>query len=83
KRIEILKSLTEGTDILVIIGYSFPFFNRKIDRQLFESIGPNAKIYYQDPNALENSKLIRTLFGMPNEITPITYLDQYYVPFEL
>lgn len=83
RRLEILKSLTEGTDILVIIGYSFPFFNRKVDQQLFEFIGPHAKIYYQDPKALEKISVIQSLFGLPNKISPISYLDQYYVPFEL
>lgn len=82
-RMRILQSLTEGTDILVIIGYSFPFFNRKIDKQLFEFIKPNAKIYYQDPNAIEKKDLIKNLFGIENDIVPISYLDQYYVPFEL
>jgi len=42
------------TDILVIIGYSFPFFNREIDREIFESLinRPGSmlqKIYYQAP----------------------------------
>jgi hypothetical protein len=39
------------TDILVIIGYSFPSFNREIDKDLFDgSKNHIQKIIYQDPN---------------------------------
>lgn len=37
--------------VLVIIGYSFPFFNREVDRVLFEKMPALEKIYIQDPNA--------------------------------
>ena len=37
--------------VLVIIGYSFPFFNREVDRQLFERMPKLEKIYIQDPSA--------------------------------
>jgi hypothetical protein len=43
-----------NTDILIIIGYSFPNFNKDIDKQLFDRLkGRQTKIYYQDPNASE------------------------------
>lgn len=38
-------------DVLVIIGYSFPFFNREVDRLIFNSMPNLKKIYIQDPNA--------------------------------
>ncbi|MBA3817104.1 MAG: hypothetical protein H0X29_11420 [Parachlamydiaceae bacterium] len=37
------------TEVLVIIGYSFPTFNRYVDRFLFENMPKLSKIYYQDP----------------------------------
>ena len=37
--------------ILVIIGYTFPFFNREIDREIFSNMPNLEKIYVQDPNA--------------------------------
>ena len=37
--------------VLVIIGYSFPFFNREVDRVIFEKMPSLEKIYIQDPNA--------------------------------
>lgn len=35
---------------LVIIGYSVPFFNRKIDKFIFDNLGNVRKIYIQDKN---------------------------------
>jgi hypothetical protein len=40
----------EYISVLVIVGYSFPFFNREVDIRLFNNM-PNLKtIYIQDPN---------------------------------
>ena len=36
-------------EVLVVIGYSFPFFNREIDRQIFKGMLKLKKIYIQDP----------------------------------
>ena len=38
-------------EVLVIIGYTFPFFNKDIDRELFSKMPKLQKIYIQDPNA--------------------------------
>lgn len=38
-------------EILVIIGYTFPFFNREVDREIFSNMPNLEKIYVQDPNA--------------------------------
>ena len=46
-----LFSHIQYAEALVVIGYTFPFFNRNIDRQIFSNM-PNLKnIYIQDPNA--------------------------------
>ncbi len=42
--IEIAKKFAEQTEVLVIIGYSFPFFNREIDNQIFEAIKKGGKL---------------------------------------
>lgn len=57
----ISKVLNE-TEILIIIGYSFPAFNRKIDQFLFKHLNCNVlkKIIYQDPNA--DKEMIINLF---------------------
>lgn len=42
---------TNNTEILIIIGYSFPFFNRDIDRKLINKMGNLKKVYFQSPQA--------------------------------
>lgn len=42
---------TNKTDILVVIGYSFPYFNREIDREIINSMKNLNKVYFQSPDA--------------------------------
>lgn len=86
--IKILKQ----TDILVIIGYSFPTFNRGIDSQLLS--GQNNtfdKIVYQDPNA--SSELLELFHinlrshgtdenGKPLDLKILKEVEQFYIPPE-
>ncbi|WP_298341054.1 hypothetical protein [uncultured Algibacter sp.] len=44
-----LRKSIENTDILIVVGYSFPFFNRKIDEFILHSMDNLKKIYVQDP----------------------------------
>jgi hypothetical protein len=37
------------TEILVIIGYSFPYFNREVDRKIIRNMTNLKKVYIQDP----------------------------------
>lgn len=83
QRIEILEQMVTDTDILVIIGYSFPFFNRKIDKKIFNLLKSDAQIFYQDPDAENKIPLIKKLFNIKHNIEPIKYTEQYFVPFEL
>lgn len=84
-----LEKLVKGVRILVIIGYSFPFYNRKKDTQILNLINSNGsgglqKIYYQDPNH-KMGETLRIKFPFLNqniEIIPITDLDEFYVPHE-
>ena len=95
KRKEIALKMAAGTTILVVIGYSFPFFNRFFDNELFESIkGTLKKIYFQDPN---DGQYLYNQFNLVRkgsdgdrfykektvEIVPINNLNNYFVPFEL
>lgn len=38
-------------EVLVVIGYTFPFFNREIDREIMSNMLNLNKIYIQDPKA--------------------------------
>lgn len=87
KRVEIANSMTEGTEYLVIIGYSFPFFNRHIDKQLLKNMAPTLKkIYYQEPNPEINEDDLINKFDLeiPKEqIKMVRGINQYHIPHEL
>jgi hypothetical protein len=46
---EEINEKVKDTEVLVIIGYSFPFFNRGVDRKIIKSMEKLKKIYIQDP----------------------------------
>lgn len=82
---KIAKEILSKTNILVIIGYSFPSFNRVIDRQLFENIDSLEKVYYQAP-ANEINELKMRLEGISPRLheltTGIRNLDTFHIPYE-
>jgi hypothetical protein len=82
-----MNDIIKETELLVIIGYSFPAFNRKIDQGLFENLNKQKvkKIVYQDPNATK--ELILNLFRNPKDIenkieilNDEKSLKQFYLP---
>ncbi|WP_040250064.1 hypothetical protein [Psychroserpens mesophilus] len=81
-RDEALRIFSE-TDILIIIGYSFPNFNKEIDKELFKRLqGRKTRIYYQDPNASLN--FIKQLVDI-NECEVIIEkekLDNFILPYD-
>lgn len=50
KNLETAELIAVETEILVVIGYSFPIFNREIDSRLFAKMTKLKKIYIQDKN---------------------------------
>lgn len=77
---EIAKSIYSKTNILVVIGYSFPPFNHEIDKYLISSIKDLDKLIIQDPNA--DAKFISETFGIPIGIITVvnTNMDQFVIP---
>lgn len=82
-----ITKVMSDTEILIIIGYSFPAFNREIDQYLFSKILPSKikKIIYQDPNG--TTQLIENLFEIPHLlkkkieiISEPKLLNQYHLP---
>lgn len=80
----LLKEKFSNTDILVIIGYSFPAFNRALDSELFGCLSSNiSEIIFQSPSA--NKSIIRTLNMEINEdkikiLNSKEDLSSFYVP---
>jgi hypothetical protein len=90
-----ITEIAHRTGVLVIIGYSFPTFNRKIDDQLIWELTdgkPLRKIYIQTkgPDSFESIKnKIGTHFRRKNMTTWenfiefVPQLDEFYVPYEM
>lgn len=53
------------TDVLVVIGYSFPFFNRDTDKRIFDALkqGKLSRIYFQDK--FRNGNQLYEQFDLP------------------
>ncbi len=82
-----LKNAVSDTEILVVIGYSFPFFNRKIDKLILEDFMGNSlrKVYFQATDA-ENLK--ERFLSINNKIKDVELvlrkdLNQFTLPYEL
>lgn len=82
-----MADLHSQTEILVVIGYSFPFFNREIDRKIIQAMSSLKTIYIQDLNP-ENIAT-RFLSILPDwkkrniEIIPINSIDEFFLPPQL
>lgn len=77
------KQIMRETDILIVIGYSFPSFNRKIDSQLIKAFEESGyyDIIYQDPYG--NEDIARAIFQDVKKVTlEKSNTDQFYVPHE-
>jgi hypothetical protein len=83
-------NIIANSSAIVCIGYSFPYFNRNVDKQIFSLFGQNSPgktIYVQaPPNSVES--IIQRLKGVllrPQEFTiiPYTETDQFLIPNEM
>lgn len=70
------------TDILVIIGYSFPNFNKKIDREILQNLKAKTAYYQAPPNEIEGlSNNFKWLMQDKDiEIIGIPDLRQFFIP---
>lgn len=86
---EKIRKNIEDAEVMVVIGYSFPYFNRHIDKFLFESMPDLKKIYLQDkePDSIEQSvaNLLTAHHTNVNntKIEKKYHTQQFYLPPEL
>ena len=83
---ERVNAIMEETKALVIIGYTFPFFNREIDRKILQAMKPDTNIYIQDlaPEKIkQNLQSVLTSSQRSCPIIPLKYTDQFALPPEL
>ncbi len=87
--ISTIRKAVENTQVLVVIGYSFPYFNKEIDDQIIKSMSKLYKIYIQNPTPNNNKERLYAI--LPN-LKRATYQDsiveiqdtkQFYLPEEL
>ena len=80
-----LTQTTNDTEIVVVIGYSFPFFNRVIDRAIFSGMPNLKKVYVQDINPDAVIQAIHAVLPSDRKVNiePIRNCGQFYLPVEL
>jgi len=75
--------LVQHTSILVIIGYSFPTFNREIDRTLLSNMTALKKVYIQSEENSVSSIIQKFKALKPRHvIEPNTAINEFLVPVE-
>lgn len=80
-----IRQTTIDTESVVVIGYSFPYFNREIDRSIFSNM-PNLKtIYIQDPFPEAVEPALKAVLPAQIDIDIKYQRDctQFYLPREL
>ncbi len=84
KFLEGVRTQVEKTDILVIIGYSMPYFNRDIDRLLLNDMKPQ-KVYIQSPQAgMVEARYRATMKdSITIQVIPYPDIEQFLLPNEL
>lgn len=88
--IQLLNNTLYGAEFLVIIGYTFPFFNREVDTSLFGFLWRRLRaIYIQDPNASNIKESVLNIIHRAggiideNSIMLKKDVDQFFLPPEL
>ncbi len=79
----ISKAIKDVT-VLIVIGYSFPFFNRQIDRMILKKLTNLKKIYIQAP-ASDHDSLVDRLQALLKDVPalkPISDIKRFYIPYE-
>ncbi len=82
---DLIHHLNES-EIMVIIGYSFPFFNRLIDKQIFENFlqfSNSKKIYYQNIN--NDSEKLYEQFNFTKSTADIKFVghtNNFFIPHD-
>lgn len=78
-------SVTPQTEVLVIIGYSFPFFNRQVDGKIIRSMPSLNKVYFQGPEPREmKERFLAIIDTIPEDKLVLrSNTEQFLLPNEL
>jgi hypothetical protein len=83
EQLELVLARLKNVRELVIIGYSFPFFNRAIDRKLLQHMPSLKHIYAQAPDgaAQDILRTVQTMDSPPNcKLEPYTATEKFFLP---
>lgn len=84
--------MVKDAKTLVVIGYSFPYVNRAVDRKLAQSMEALRNVYIQDMAASDVKQSFETLLSENQQkgisqklirIHPRTSVSQFIIPNEL
>lgn len=75
----------KDAEVLVVIGYSFPFFNREVDREIIGNMKELKSVYIQAPDAPNIVSRFYSIRPDLNKtvVNPITDVYQFFLPPEL
>ena len=75
--------ITDNVSTLIIIGYSFPFFNREIDKKIFSRLGKLKDVFVQTPKEtfVGIQERIKAINPDIPELKLIEDTSQFYIPF--
>lgn len=78
------QKVLENTDILIVIGYSFPYYNRYVDSKILEN-NSIEKVYFQDPYADSIQEKFIQSFNCSSikEFVKISGVENFHIPIEL
>ena len=81
-----LMDIIRPADVLVVIGYSFPFVNRGMDNFILSNMPSLKKVYIQDVHANNIIEIIKERKGFLNrdiQFVPINNVSQFFIPAEI
>ena len=81
---EQIRTMLEKVVCMVVVGYSFPMYNQRMDNFIIDCVkkkGKDFKIYIQDPEAKEVAEKVIQRFELSKEnIVPITGIKDFHTP---
>lgn len=84
KVLNLAKEILRKTNVLVVVGYSFPNFNRTVDTELLNAfkegggVGIEKKVVFQDPNKAR-AEAMQKVFGL-DYVEPFLETDEFFIP---
>lgn len=86
--LEELKNKIQHTKILVVIGYSFPYFNRQVDRAIIKAMTNLEKVYFQAESEEATIKMVESFKAIEDPAKTIKKecindANQFFIPYEL